>query len=396
VLALPQSSLVTINPTNNDGHTFGLHPACPELATLFNSGQLAILFNVGTLVYPITRSQYLLGQATPPQLFSHADQITQWQTSIPDQLSSTGWGGRCADLLASVQPTTPISPLVTMVGANTFEIGNTVSQYAVSTSGAVALNSMSVARLQTLTNLLGLPSPNLQMQAYGATANHAINTTALLNNAITPTAAATYWTNPFPVNITPPGGSSFASNLSPQLKMVARLIEAGHRSAAAGGFGMKRQIFFVSVGGYDVHTDQTAGPGATTIGVHANLLAELSQSMNAFQAAMAQLQLNNNVTTFTASDFGRTFPSNGQGSDHGWGSHHLILGGAVKGKQTYGTFPTLAVKGPDDTGVGRWIPTTAIDQYFATLATWFGVDNGNLPTVFPNLGRFSTPNLGFV
>ena len=396
VLALPQASLVPINTANNGGPTFGFHPACKELAALFNAGQLALLFNVGTLVQPVKRAQYLLGQFIPPQLFSHADQINQWQTSIPDQVSSTGWGGRCADLLAAVQPVTPISPLVTMVGANSFEIGNTVSQYSVSSSGAVALNIMSVARLQALTNLLGLPSPNLQMQAYGNTANHAIDTTALLNNAIIPTASASYWTNPFPASITPPGGGSIASALSPQLKMVARLIEAGHRSVAAGGFGMKRQIFFVAVGGYDLHTGQTLGPGYTTLGTHANLLADLSQSMNAFQNAINQLQLAPNVTTFTASDFGRTFPSNGQGSDHGWGSHHLILGGAVRGRSTYGTFPTLAVNGPDDTGVGRWIPTTATDQYFATLATWFGIDADNLATVFPNLSRFSPSNLGFI
>jgi uncharacterized protein (DUF1501 family) len=397
VLALPQSSVLPITALDNDGHAFGLHPSCPELQALFGQGKLAVLFNVGTLVYPITRSQFLSGQKNPPQLFSHADQVTQWQTSIPDQLSSTGWGGRCADLLAAVQPGVPISSLVTLGGANTFEVGNVVSQYSVSTSGAVALNNISGARLQAVTNILGLPYPNLQVQAYAATAAHAINTTTLLNTAISATAAANYWTTPFPTKITSPtGGAAFSSNLSPQLKMVARLIEAGQRSTVAGGFGMKRQIFFVEVGGYDLHTGQTPGPGATTIGSHANLLAELSQSMYAFQLAMEQLQLSNSVTTFTASDFGRTFPSNGQGSDHGWGSHHLILGGAVNGQKTYGTFPTLAVNGPDDTSTGRWIPTTAIDQYFATLATWFGVDNSNLATVFPNLGRFSMPNLGFI
>ncbi len=178
--------------------------------------------------------------------------------------------------------------------------------------------------------------------------------------------------------------------------MVARLIEAGQRSTVNGGFGMKRQIFFCQVGGYDLHTNQTPGPGSTTVGSHANLLAELSQCMLAFQRAMEQLGLSKSVTAFTSSDFGRTFPSNGQGTDHGWGSHHLILGGAVNGQQTYGKFPTLAVNGPDDTSTGRWIPTTAIDQYFATLATWFGVDAGNLATVFPNIGRFATPNLGFI
>jgi uncharacterized protein (DUF1501 family) len=228
-------------------------------------------------------------------------------------------------------------------------------------------------------------------------AKHSIDSGSLLNTAIAPTAASTYWTTPFPTKITPPtGGNAFNSSLAPQLQMVARLIEAGHRSKASGGFGMQRQIFFCAIGGYDLHTNQTPGPGQTITGSHANLLAEISQCMLAFQRAMEQLGVSKNVTAFTASDFGRTFPSNGQGSDHGWGSHHLILGGAVKGQQTYGKFPTLAINGPDDTSTGRWIPTTAIDQYFSTLATWFGVDQGNLATVFPNIGRFSTPNLGFL
>jgi uncharacterized protein (DUF1501 family) len=182
--------------------------------------------------------------------------------------------------------------------------------------------------------------------------------------------------------------------------MVARLVAAGSTAASSGGFGMRRQIFFCQVGGYDLHSGQTSysanDPNNVLLGAHSNLLAELSQSMNAFQRAMEQLGLSKNVTSFTASDFSRTFPSNGQGSDHGWGSHHLILGGAVNGQRTYGTFPTLAVNGPDDTGTGRWIPTTAVDQYFATLAKWFGVDSGNLSTVFPNIGRFATSNLGFI
>jgi len=397
VLALPQSSILPVTSLDNDGHSYGFHPACPELQTLFGESKLAMLFNVGTLIYPITRSQYLSGTKNPPQLFSHADQQTQWQTSIPDQLSQTGWGGRCADLLAAVQPGAAISSLVTLGGANTFEIGNTTSQYSVSTSGAVSLSNISGARMQALTNLLGLPYPNLQAQAYAGTVEQAINNTSLLNNAISATSSASYWTTPFPTKITSPtGGVAFSSSLAPQLKMVARLIEAGHRSALAGGFGMKRQIFFCQIGGYDLHTGQTPGPAATTIGAHANLLAELSQSMYAFQRGMEQLQLSDSVTSFTASDFGRTFPSNGQGSDHGWGSHHLILGGAVNGQRTYGSFPVLTVNGPNDTSTGRWIPTTAIDQYFATLATWFGVDASNLATVFPNLGRFSSPNLGFI
>jgi uncharacterized protein (DUF1501 family) len=240
----------------------------------------------------------------------------------------------------------------------------------------------------------------LQSQAYAGVAEQAINTSTLLNNAISNTASAKFWSNSFPVKITPPeGGGAFTSTLSPQLQMVARLIAAGSTPVANHGFGMQRQIFFCQVGGYDLHTGQTDysanSPNNVLIGAHTNLLAELSQSMNAFQRAMEQLGLSEQVTCFTASDFGRTFPSNGQGSDHGWGSHHLILGGAVNGQRTYGQFPVLTVNGPNDTSTGRWIPTTAIDQYFATLATWFGVDNSNLATVFPNVGRFATNNLQF-
>ena len=422
VLAIPSSSLLGLSPLNNDGHAYGLHPCCTELQTLFNQsqppfnqGRLAILFNTGTLVYPMTRAQYQSSSVQrPPQLFSHADQVTQWQTSIPDQPALTGWGGRCADLLNAVQPDAPVSLSVTLAGANTFEVGNTVSQYSVSTSGAVSLTGVTGARLTALTNILSLPYPNLQAQAYAGVASHAINTGALLNSAIAttadPSSTQQFWTTPFrgssPFQVTTPtSGARFTSSLGPQLKMIARLIEAGHRAAANGGFGMKRQIFFCQVGGFDLHSGQTDQPagGSVMNGAHANLLAELSQCLNAFQSAMDQIgtlhgdaSFAQRVTAFTCSDFGRTFPGNGQGSDHGWGSHQLILGGAVHGRQTYGTFPTLTVNGPDDTSTGRWIPTTACDQYFATLATWFGVDSGNLTTVFPNLGRFATSNLGFI
>jgi len=420
LLAIPLSgaafNVLPISPLSSDGHGYGFHPACPELANLFAAGKLATLFNTGTLVFPMTRAQYQSGiLKKPPQLFSHADQVTQWQTSVPDQPALTGWGGRCADMLAAVQPTAPISLSVTLAGANTFEVGNIMSQYSVTTSGAISLSlpGSPSTRLQALTNVLGLPYPNLQAQAYANVAEHTINTSAILNSAILATAdisgSQQYWTTPFPGSFpfqvtTPTSGAKFNSSLGPQLKMIARLIEAGHRAAGSpsNGFGMKRQIFFCSVGGYDLHTGQTDGVTSTK-GAHANLFAELSQCLNAFQNAMDQIgvahgdsNFSQRVTAFTSSDFGRTFPSNGQGSDHGWGSHHLILGGAVRGQRTYGTFPTLAVNGPDDTSTGRWIPTTACDQYFATLASWFGVDSSNLSTVFPNLGRFSSSNLGFI
>jgi len=408
VLALPQGSLANllIPGTTNlysdpAGHSYGLHPACPELAQLFNEGKLAPLFNTGTLLYPMTRAQYQSGFiAKPPQLFSHADQVTQWQTSIPDQPPTTGWGGRCADLMNSVNGNAPVSMSISLAGANTLEVGNIVAQYSVATSGAISLQGVTGSRLAALTNILGLNYANLQAQAYAGVAQHSIQSGSLLNNAITNTAGS-YFTNPFPTTVTNLlANTRFTSSLAPQLQMIARLIETGSRAAASGGFGMRRQIFFCQVGGYDLHTGQTnyttANPSGVMTGAHSNLLAEVSQSLYAFQRAMEQLGLSQKVTAFTASDFGRTFPSNGQGSDHGWGSHHLIVGGAVKGGKTYGNFPTLTINGPNDTSTGRWIPTTAIDQYFATLATWFGLDSSNLATVFPNVGRFATNNLGFV
>jgi uncharacterized protein (DUF1501 family) len=191
--------------------------------------------------------------------------------------------------------------------------------------------------------------------------------------------------------------------------MAARLI------AARGALGMKRQVFFTSVGGYDTHTNQVGSgtgstalgqPDAPLVGSHANLMNELSEAIFAFQRAIEQIAassalgadptLVNSVTGFTASDFGRTFPSNGQGSDHGWGGHHFIFGGAVRGQRTYGNFPVLAVNGPNDTSTGRWIPTTSVDEYSATLAKWFGLSAADQSIVFPNLGRFANPNLGFM
>ena len=410
-LALPQSSLLPLynvgtsgsQYTDGAGHTYGFHPSCPELRTLFGEDKLAVLFNVGTLVRPTTRAQYTGSNSKfyqPPQLFSHSDQVTQWQTSIPDQPPQTGWGGRVADLLnATANPTGNISMSVSLNGANTFEIGNLISQYQVSTSGAEVLSgnlmtgTSNNARLRTMKEIFGLSHANLQRTAYADVVENAVKVGELLNTKILPTATSTdtpagswVWTTPFP-----------NTGLGNQLKMIARLIQARGPTA----FNMTRQIFFCSVGGYDTHTSQVLVNGTNqptnTAGAHYQLLNEVSECMFAFQRAMEQLGVSNQVTTFTASDFSRTLPTNSQGSDHGWGSHHLIMGGAVKGGQTYGKLPTFAINGPDDTGLGRWIPTTAVEQHSATLAKWFGVDpGGNMDAIFPNLGRFSTPNLGFM
>lgn len=371
-LAIPQNTLLPLTLLNGDGRDFALHPNLVELQGLFNQGKLGVVTNVGTLVAPVTRAQYLAGgAAVPPQLFSHADQSVQWQTSVPDVISKTGWGGRMADMLQSLNAGSKISLNISIAGTNTFEVGNTVLPYIISPNGSVGLagfdgSANANVRLQAFKDLLALPHNNLFEQAYADTVSRSIAANELLASAL---ANPPVFQTPFP-----------ASNLGQQLSMIAKLI------AARDNLSMKRQIFFCSVGGYDTHGDQLTG--------QANLFTELSQALNAFYAATVQFGVASQVTTFTASDFGRTYPTNGTGSDHGWGSHQFVLGGAVQGGRLFGTFPTLAVNGPDDTGQGRWIPTTSVDEFSATLATWFGVSASDLSTVLPNIGRFAHPNLG--
>ncbi|MEQ1851028.1 MAG: DUF1501 domain-containing protein [Chthoniobacteraceae bacterium] len=409
IVALPELSLRPLYQagtsgslyTDADGHSYGFHPSCAELQTLFGEDKIAPILNIGTLVRPTTKAQYNANPNfyRPPQLFSHSDQVTQWQTSIPDQPPLTGWGGRVADLLnATANPNGSISMSVSLNGANIFEAGNLVSQYHVATTGAVTMSGNLMtgtgARVTALKDILGLSHTNLQRTAYADVVDNAIYAGNLLNTAIAPTVLDTYWTVPFP-----------NTTLGNQLKMIARIIQARGDATTlpppANKFNMARQVFFCSVGGYDTHTQQVAVNGtdqpAHPAGAHYRLLAEVSTCMFAFQRAMEQLGVSNNVTTFTASDFSRTFFSNGQGTDHSWGAHSLVMGGAVNGGVTYGKLPNFAINGPDGIGNGAWIPTTAVDQHSATLAKWFGVDPGaKMASVFPNLSRFATPDLLFM
>jgi len=380
VLALPQSTLLPISPKSySDGRSWALHPSLVEAQGLFGQGQLAILANTGTLVQPVTLAQYNAGTAAlPPQLFSHANQQVQWQSSVPDQPFTTGWGGRLADIVNALNTNPKVSMAVSVAGQNSFQVANTVSQFAVSPAGAVVLSGTSGSTLATSRyaaqqSILNQQEHNLFEAAFGGTTTSAIADSQLLNSVL---ASAPALKTTFPSN-----------SIGSQMQMIARMI------GAAPQLGLTRQVFFASLGGFDLHSDQ--------LGAHATLFSQLSQALSAFSAATSELGVQNQVTTFTASDFSRTFNTNGTndgtaGSDHGWGSHHLIMGGAVKGGDIYGQVPLLELGGPEDTGRGRWIPTTSVDEYSATLATWFGVSAGNLQVVLPNIGRFASSNLGFM
>lgn len=383
-LALPQSGLLPLNPLvpPADSRTWGLHPSLPKVQGLFNGGRAAVVANVGPLVAPVTREEFLnRTAAVPPQLFSHSDQTVHWQTSVPDQPSRTGWGGRAADLLQSLNENARISMSISVAGTNTFQVGNVVTQYQVAPEGPVGLSSYvpaasgADASSNAIRALLARSYGNLFERGYSGIFQRALDNQELLSGAL---GGAPALTTQFP-----------QTDLGLQLQMIARLISV--REA----LGLRRQVFFCAGQGYDTHGGQI---GASALeGAHANLLGELDGALGAFDAAMTELGLADTVTAFTASDFGRTYVSNGDGSDHGWGSHHFVIGGAVRGGRFYGQIPTLAVNGPDDAGgEGRWIPTTSVDEYSATLARWFGVASSDLPLVLPNLGRFASPDLGFM
>jgi len=379
-LALPLSSALPISPRTSDGHTYGLHPAMTELRALFAQGKFAVLSNVGTLVGPVTKAQYNARSVPlPPQIFSHSDQQVQWQSSVPDQTFSTGWGGRLADLTDAFNSNNAVSMSMTLDGDNSFQVGERVVQFAVNPGGAIVLTGTGTPsnglRTQALNDLMAAPNENLFKSAFGG-----LTRTAIANSE----SIAAFLTGPAPFTTAFP-----ATNLGQQMRTIARLV------AAAPHLNLKRQVFFARMGGFDLHNGQI-DPANPTVGAHTNLLRNVSQSLGAFYAATAELGCADQVTAFTASDFGRAFSTNGDGSDHGWGSHHFILGGAVKGGDLYGRMPEWTVNGPDDTGLGRWIPTTSVDEYSATLASWFGVSATNLPLVLPNIGRFAKPNLGFL
>jgi uncharacterized protein (DUF1501 family) len=380
VLAVDRASLLPIAPRKySDCRTYALHPRLPGLQSLFNQGKLAVLANVGTLVRPTTLADYRAGKNLPPQLQSHLDQAIQWQSSIADKPFETGWGGRLADLLDAFNGNHQVSMSIALNGTNYFQRGRTVQPYILRSDGTVAMNynnsagntaGVVTARTNGLKAVMTNPQDNALAAAFGAITNEAMVSSDVMRAALT--------TAPTLRTVFPGSISGIAQNLA----MVAKVISVSQ------ALGVRRQVFFVEMGGFDTHFSQDAGLNP--------LLGEINGAMKAFYDATVELGVADQVTTFTTSDFGRSYVPNAGGTDHGWGNHQFIMGGAVQGGDIYGTMPSLTVGANDDTGRGRWLPSTSVDEYSATLATWFGVLPGNLPVVLPNIGRFAQPNLGFL
>jgi uncharacterized protein (DUF1501 family) len=374
-LALSGSDLTSPVYAASAGAPYAFHSGLQELASLFSNKELAVVANVGSLVQPTTRAQYLSQAAPlPVNLFSHSDQQVQWQTSVPEGNSPTGWAGRAADLVSSKNLSK--FPTFFSVAGNSL-MGNGVSTQPVALSPGQTLDlagfsttSASQLRRAAFQNLLTMNTGvKLAQSANGIMADSMADAQALDNALSKSSAIVTQFPN---------------TSLGQQLAQVAKIIKVRD------GLGMSRQIFFCSLGGFDTHTGEIAS--------HKTLYPQISQALAAFNNAMTELGTQEQVTTFTESDFSRTFQAtSGDGSDHAWGSHHLIMGGAVRGGDIYGTFPTFQLGGPDDADTrGRWIPTISIDQYGATLCSWFGIDDSQLPTVFPHFANFGSKKLGFL
>jgi uncharacterized protein (DUF1501 family) len=423
LLAVPQSALTNtkITPSNTSGVAYAFHPnLSPEannagqakgFMDIWNAGKLAVLCNVGSLVQPITRANYAAGIGRPYQLFSHSDQVNQQQSSVAKTTGQTGWGGRIADKTNALNGPVALPMNISLAGTSLFSTGFTSRQLAIGAAPTLLANLLNLswngpAAANPFTagssyrTLLGFDQGTTLVKASTDTTSSALTADAALNAAGVPVLSAT-----FP-----------NTTLGNQLKQIANLLKI----KSTLGFATGRQIFFCNVGGFDTHTNETGAdptnPGSTGAqsGTQGGLMTQISQAMRAFYDELVAQGLSNSVTTFTLSDFGRTLQPSGSGAgtvgtDHAWGSHAFIMGGSVLGGAFYGSrrpdasglpygYPVLQLGGPDDTtsNRGQWIPTTSIDQYAATLASWYGLAGPDIATVFPNLFKFATPNLGFL
>ena len=370
-LALEQNSLLVLPGTTN-GRTYGLHPGMPELHALFASGDAAMIANVGTLLEAFDAQAVASGTAKLPLgLFSHSDQINQWQTAVPDARVAQGWGGRIADLMQDVNVQNGVSMNISLSGSNVFQSGNEVSEYSIEASGdgAPGINAYDdgseygALKKRMVDDLLAVQQEHIFRREYSRRLRSAIDAQAVFVDALQTSPALT---------------TSFSPGyFSQSLRQIARVI--GARDA----LGASRQTFFVTVGGWDHHDE--------VLDNQANMLPAISRGLQEFRDALVELGVYDDVTTFTTSDFGRTLTSNGKGSDHGWGGHHIVMGGAVNGGTIYGEYPILSPSSPLDVGRGVYAPTTSVDEYFAELAGWFGVSASELDQVLPNVRSFYSP-----
>ncbi|HUK33835.1 MAG TPA: DUF1501 domain-containing protein [Vicinamibacterales bacterium] len=372
-VAIAQNQLLQIAAPTQGTATFGLHPSFTQLQTVYNAKKMAILANVGTLIAPLTKAQYQAGQNRPLNLFSHSDQQDAFEGLIPLAQTQTGWGGRMADKLISVNNGAKVPTVISLQGSQVFNNGNNTVALSIPTNGGVAISgqatdAVSTARFNALNSLLNTGSSDVIVQSSADVMKLALAADAAVNPVVATTS--TFITNAF---------GNLNTNIAQQLKQVARMIDG--RAA----LGVTRQVFFVGVGGYDTHT--------TTVQTQTTLFNQLVPALAAFYNYTVAAGVANSVTTFTMSDFNRTFIGNGNaGVDHAWGGHALIIGGAVKGGDIYGKFPDLTVKGPDDSGSnGAWVPTTSMDEMGATLGRWFGLAQSDLNYMFPNLSKMNNP-----
>lgn len=356
---------------------YAFHPVLPFFRDAFDAGNLAVVGNVGTLVEPVTRAEFLnprSGKVVPPQLFSHNNQQTQWQTSLPGQDSPSGWGGRIGDAAQMFNSEGKVSISVRVGRDNVFTVGNRITRLELS-GGAVSLSQQGPGGLlQASEDIRALQKPHLFRREFANIVDRAVEAEALLGSVIIRNPGGDA---PGAVFQERPGNILFQ-----QLRSVSQLIAAREQ------LGVKRQIFFIHYHNFDTHGNQIIG--------HANQLETVNRALELFWQELGTMGLQDQVTTFTTTEFGRTYTSNASGTDHGWGNNHFVLGGSVRGGQIHGQLPSYVLNGDDDTGFGRWIPTLATDQYAATLAKWFGVRESDMASVVPNIGRFNEMDIGFM
>jgi uncharacterized protein (DUF1501 family) len=360
---------------------FGLHPDMSEIRDLFEGGKVAFLSNVGPLIRPTTLDEIVSGGAVlPPQLFSHNDQQDQWHSLKGNATSKTGWGGRMADLMQASLADQQMATSASLFGTSLFQSAEDTVAYVMGANGPVPFlgfssdpNDILYEHRQTFERIINANYDTIYERGFAEVQQRAITAADSVSAAIG--SAPTF------DGIFPP--ATEATQLETQLRTVAQLI------AVKDDLQMQRQVFFVAAGGFDTHDDQEI--------LQPNLLGDISNSLSAFYSALESILMTREVTVFTASDFGRTLTSNGDGTDHAWGGHALLMGDSVRGQSVYGNYPVPEIGGPEDVGGGRFIPSTSADQYSATLARWFGIDDADLDVVSPNLPNFGAArDLGFM